>query len=73
MSTRKRTLSGYKACKRCKTVVPEDAKQCPNCGSEEFVFKWRGMIVVIDPQKSCIAKRLGLEKPGIYALELVEE
>jgi DNA-directed RNA polymerase subunit E" len=54
-------------------VVPEDAKQCPNCGSEEFAHKWRGMIAVIDPAKSCIAKRLSIEKPGIYALELLEE
>jgi DNA-directed RNA polymerase subunit E" len=73
MSVKRRTLSGYKACRHCKLVVPEDAKQCPNCGSEEFVHKWRGMIAVIDPAKSCIAKRLGIEKPGIYALELIEE
>ncbi|MEZ0318393.1 MAG: transcription elongation factor subunit Spt4 [Pyrobaculum sp.] len=73
MSARKKTLSGYKACKQCKLVVPEDAKQCPNCGSEEFTFKWRGMIAVLEPSKSCIAKRLGIDKPGIYALELVEE
>ncbi|MCU7786703.1 DNA-directed RNA polymerase, subunit E'' [Pyrobaculum sp. 3827-6] len=73
MSAKRKTLSGYKACKRCKLVVPEDAKQCPNCGSEEFALRWRGMIAVIDPAKSCIAKRLGIEKSGIYALEIVEE
>ena len=73
MSARKKTLSGYQACKQCKLVVPEDAKQCPNCGSEEFTFRWRGMITVMEPSKSCIAKRLGIDKPGIYALELVED
>jgi DNA-directed RNA polymerase subunit E" len=31
------------------------------------------MIAVIDPAKSCIAKRLSIENPGIYALELLEE
>lgn len=71
--SRRKTLSGYKACRQCRLVVPEDAKQCPNCGSEEFVERWRGMIAVVDPAKSCIAKRLGIEKPGIYALEFAEE
>lgn len=73
MSRAKKTLSGYKACKNCKLVIPEDATQCPNCGSTEFTNNWRGMIAVIDPEKSCIAKRLGITKPGVYALELVEE
>ncbi len=70
---KKKTLSGYKACRQCKYIMPQDAKQCPNCGSEDFAGQWRGMIAVIDPEKSCLAKRLGLGKPGIYALELVEE
>ena len=73
MSSRRRTLVGYKACKRCKLVVREDATQCPNCGSEDFTLKWRGMIVVIDPNKSCIAKRMNISKPGIYAVELERE
>lgn len=68
----RRTLSGYKACRQCRLVVPEDAKQCPSCGSTEFAPRWRGMIAVLDPAKSCIAKRLGLDKPGLYALELQE-
>lgn len=70
---RKKTLSGYKACRYCRYIVPRDARQCPNCGSEEFVDRWRGMIAVIDPTRSCVAKRLGIERPGVYALELAEE
>ncbi|MFN3804064.1 MAG: transcription elongation factor subunit Spt4 [Pyrobaculum sp.] len=70
---RKKTLSGYKACRHCKYIAPRDARQCPNCGSEEFVDRWRGMIAVVDPARSCVAKRLGIEKPGVYALELAEE
>ncbi|WP_238136276.1 hypothetical protein [Thermoproteus sp. CP80] len=31
------------------------------------------MLAVLDPEKSCIAKRLGISRPGVYALELVEE
>jgi len=73
MSSARRTLSGYKACKSCRLIVPEDAAQCPNCGSAEFANNWRGMLAVLDPEKSCIAKRLGISRPGVYALELVEE
>ncbi|KUO83635.1 MAG: DNA-binding protein [Thermoproteus sp. JCHS_4] len=73
MSAARRTLSGYKACKNCRLIVPEDAAQCPNCGSTEFANNWRGMLAVLDPEKSCIAKRLGISRPGVYALELVEE
>jgi DNA-directed RNA polymerase subunit E" len=72
MSRAKRTLSGYKACKNCKLIVPEEAPQCPNCSSTEFVKNWRGMLAVIDVEKSCLAKRLGITKPGVYALELAE-
>ncbi len=70
---RRRTVSGYKACTACKLIVPEESPQCPNCGSTEFTYTWRGMAIIINVEKSCIAKRLGVEKPGMYAIEVITE
>ncbi len=70
---RRRTVSGYKACAHCKLIMPEESPQCPNCGSTDFAFMWRGMVIVIDVERSCIARKLGIERPGMYALEVVTE
>ncbi len=67
---KKSTIPGYKACRNCKMLVPEDEPECPNCGSKEFSREWIGVIIVIDPEKSRIAKELDLKKPGMYAVEV---
>jgi DNA-directed RNA polymerase subunit E" len=55
-----------KACKVCRYLTEE--KKCPICGSEELSLKWKGEVVISDPQKSETAKALGVTKPGKYAL-----
>lgn len=67
---KRRPLSGFKACRKCKLIVPDDVTQCPNCGSVEFSEEWRGLVIILDPEKSCIAKELGITKPGMYAVEV---
>ncbi len=67
---RRRPLSGFKACRNCHLIVPDDTVQCPNCGSVDFTSEWRGLVIVIDPERSCIAKELKLTKPGMYAIEV---
>ncbi|MDP7974778.1 MAG: transcription elongation factor subunit Spt4 [Thermoprotei archaeon] len=59
-----------KACAKCKLLVPDDTKVCPNCGSRDFSDKWDGIIVVIDPEHSKSAAMLGIRKPGSYALKI---
>ena len=68
---RKRPLPGYKACRSCSMVVREDEARCPNCGSSDFTDDWSGLIIVIRPEESCIAKRLNITKPGMYAIEVL--
>ena len=67
---RRRTLPGYKACRNCKYVVPEDTTTCPLCGGTDFTVEWRGLIIVLDVEKSCLAKKLGITKPGMYAIDV---
>ena len=57
-----------KACKKCKRIVTE--KQCPICKSQELTPHWRGLVVILDPEKSEMAKQLNIELPGQYALKV---
>lgn len=58
-----------KACRNCRMVV-EDSKECPVCKGTAFTTFWRGYVVIIDPEKSEIAKKMGITFPGKYALRL---
>jgi len=60
----------FKACKRCKALVEKEVAECPVCGSQEFSEEWEGLIIVIDPDKSNVAKVLGITKPGRYAIKV---
>ncbi len=60
----------FKACRRCKALVERDAIECPICGSRDFTDEWEGMVIIIDPEKSEIAKALGISKPGRYAIKV---
>ena len=62
-------MAKEKACRTCRMVV-EDAAECPNCGGTAFTTFWRGYVVIIDPEKSEIAKKMGTTKPGKFALRL---
>ncbi len=59
-----------KACIKCKAVVPYDTKVCPVCGSTEFSEDFVGLVVIVDTEKSLIAKKLGIKKPFTYALKV---
>jgi len=60
----------FKACKRCKALAPLDASVCQVCGSSDFSEEWSGMVIIIDPERSQIAKALGITKPGRYAIKI---
>jgi len=69
--TRPKGKKGYfKACKNCKALMPLDAQVCSICGSSDFSEEWSGMIIVLDPVGSQIAKSLGITKPGRYAVKI---
>lgn len=56
------------ACRKCKMLTSE--KTCPNDGSTELSNEWSGLIIVINPDRSQVAKTLGIVKPGRYALKV---
>lgn len=60
----------FKACRKCKFLVPREATRCPACGSTDLSEDWEGAVVIIDPEKSEVAKRLGFTQPGRYALRV---
>lgn len=56
-----------KACKNCGYLTEENT--CPACGSKEFADKYKGKVVVFDKDNSQVAKQLGIEENGTYALK----
>ena len=56
------------ACRKCRMLTTE--KECPNDGSTELSNEWSGLIIIINPEKSQVAKTLSIVKPGRYALKV---
>ena len=57
-----------KVCKKCKMFV--DGPECPNCKGQQFSNNWQGRINILDPQKSAIAKKIGIKMKGEYAIKV---
>jgi len=53
-------------CRECRRFTTE--KKCPVCGSTNLSASWKGLVIIADPTDSEIAKILGVETPGKYAL-----
>lgn len=58
-----------RACKQCKTIVNEGNK-CPECGSEELTDSYKGKVIILNPEKSEVAKNLKHSKKGTFAVKL---
>jgi DNA-directed RNA polymerase subunit E" len=56
------------ACRNCRLVTTSET--CPGCGSTSLTADWSGYVVIRDPENSRIAQRLGITKPGKYALKV---
>ena len=59
-----------KACRECRFVLEEGGDVCPVCGSNSFTTFWRGYVSILNSEKSSIAQKMGITKPGKYALRL---
>ncbi len=57
-----------KVCKHDKLFVEGDV--CPLCGKSDFTTNWQGRIIVIDPVRSEIAKKINIKMKGEYALKI---
>ena len=58
-----------KACKICNKIY-EEGEKCPRCGAKESTDSFKGRIVVVNPEKSEIAKEMGITVPGKYAIRI---
>lgn len=58
-----------RACKNCRFVIVQ-GDVCPLCGSSTLTIKWNGYIVILNTEKSELAKKLGLKANGTYALNI---
>ncbi|MBS3815127.1 MAG: DNA-directed RNA polymerase, subunit E'' [Hadesarchaea archaeon] len=57
-----------KVCENCHRIV--EGKVCPVCNESSFSRDWSGYVLILDPEKSEIAKRLEVDAPGRYALRV---
>lgn len=60
-------MAKQKACKICNRIYDED--KCPKCGSKEFTENFKGKIVVLNPEKSEIAKNVEIHEKGNFAVK----
>ena len=57
-----------RACRDCKMITTKS--RCPNCGSDRLSKDFTGMIIILDPEGSEVARIMGIRKPGAYALRV---
>jgi DNA-directed RNA polymerase subunit E" len=57
-----------KVCKTCHRVV--EGKICPVCKTSSFSTDWSGYVIILDPKRSEIAKKMGVDIKGKYALKV---
>ncbi len=60
-----------KVCVKCKAILPLDVEKCPYCGSTQFTEDFEGIIVVINPEKSEVAKVAGIKHKGWFAIKVM--
>lgn len=58
-----------KVCRDCKFIV-ESADKCPKCGSKELTDRFSGLLIVLNPEKSEVAKVAQVSSVGRYALKV---
>ena len=57
-----------KACKSCKTIYA--GEECPSCRSTLSTNVWKGRLAILSAEKSAIAKKIGVQKDGEYAIKV---
>ncbi len=58
------------ACAECHLVLEDGVDQCPRNPSAQVSTDYQGYVIIMNPARSEIAKRLGVELPGKYALKV---
>jgi DNA-directed RNA polymerase subunit E" len=58
-----------RACRNCRYITYGNEKACPQCQGE-LTEKFSGMVVVLDHERSEVAKVVKLTAPGTYAIRI---
>ena len=59
---------GKQACKICKQIVTKD--KCPDHPDAKLIENWKGRIIILNPETSELAKKMGVVKKGEYAIRV---
>ena len=57
-----------RACRNCRLLSRE--KTCPNCRSSDLSDEHTGLLIVLDTERSELAKKAQIKKNGHYALRV---
>jgi DNA-directed RNA polymerase subunit E" len=63
------------ACGECNRILPDpesknDPPQCVHCPGAPVTTDWQGFVVIMNPERSEVAKRLNVTDAGNYALKV---
>jgi len=82
VSPRRSLSSRYLACLQCRRVFAltelererkekrRDVIVCPYCGSTSFTKIFSDIVLIVNPEKSKVAKYLKIIHPGVFAYTL---
>jgi len=57
-----------RACRDCHLI--SEGSSCPNCKSTNVSDDFSGLVIIIDPEGSSIARAMGINKKGKYAIRV---
>lgn len=57
-----------KACRECHRI--STGSVCPDCKATGLSDDFSGLVIIFDPEESTIARGMGVEKKGRYALRV---
>lgn len=61
-------IMSEKGCRNCRLLTRSNI--CIECKMPNTTDDWTGLAIIIEPHKSEIAKKMGVDKPGRYALRV---
>lgn len=57
-----------RACRTCKIITEENL--CPICKNTDLSDDYSGLVIILDPESSQLAKKMDIRKKGRYALRI---
>jgi len=61
-------MKKVRVCKKCMVIVEGD--RCPMCQGTNFAESFKGKVIMLKPEQSEIAGKLGIKQKGSYAIKI---